>query len=158
MVEEMLRSPSTRTLVNAVIYCSVIKGFAHRKQFGRVWQIYGEMQTDKKALQFSASTYNLLIDACARSCDMARVPALLNEMSQQRIEPNVITFSTIVKGYCQENMLDKAFELFEDMKKGKNFKPDEITYNTLLDGCARHGLYDRGMALLEDMQKSGVPP
>merc|ERR1719291_530937 len=158
MIEEMLRNPSTRMLVNAVIYCSVIKGFAHRKQFGRVWEIYAEMQTDKKALQFSAATYNLLIDACARSCDMARVPALLKEMSEQQIEPNVITFSTIVKGYCQENDLDKAFDLLDEMKTGRQFKPDEITYNTLLDGCARHGLYERGIALFQDMQDSGVTP
>merc|ERR1719262_274547 len=158
MIREMLENTSTRRLVNAVIYCSVLKGFTHQKQFDKVWEIYEEMQVDMKALQFSVATYNLLIDACARSCRMSRVPTLLKEMSQQQIEPNVITFSTIVKGYCHENMLDKAFELFEDMKKGKNFRPDEITYNTLLDGCARQGLYDRGMALLEDMQTSGVPP
>jgi len=158
MVEEMQRSASTRPLVNAVIYCSVIKGFAHRKQFDRVWEMYSEMQTDMKALQFSSATYNLLIDACARSCNMARVPALLQEMSQQRIEPNLITFSTIVKGYCQENDLDKAFDLLGEMKDGRQLKPDEITYNTLLDGCARHGLYERGIALFKDMQDSGVSP
>jgi pentatricopeptide repeat protein len=158
MICEMLGHSSTRPLVNAVIYCSLLKGLVHQKRFDRVWEIYEEMQADMKALQFSVATYNLLIDACARSCDMARVPTLLKEMSQQHIEPNVITFSTIVKGYCQENQLDKAFDLLEDMKHGKSFKPDEITYNTLLDGCARHGLLERGLCLLQDMQDAGVPP
>merc|ERR1719401_1435912 len=99
-----------------------------------------------------------MIDACARSADMARVPKFLDEMTELKIEPNVITYSTILKGYCQANRLDQAFELLEDMKKTKKYMPDEIAYNTLLDGCACHGLYDRGLAVLKDMQAARVRP
>merc|ERR1719498_172398 len=70
----------------------------------------------------------------------------------------IVTYSAILKGYCQTNRLDEAFELLEDMKRTTKLEPDEIMYNTLLDGCARQGLYDRGMALLEKMKKSGVRP
>mmetsp|Transcript_102450 Transcript_102450/g.208563 ORF Transcript_102450/g.208563 Transcript_102450/m.208563 type:complete len:955 (+) Transcript_102450:134-2998(+) len=156
MIREIMNEPETRPLVNAVIYCSVLKGFSHRKRFDRVWTVYEEMLSEK--LQFSIVTYNALIDACARSCDMGRVQNLLQEMASQDIEPNMITYSTIVKGYCQDNRLDEAFELLDNMKKTANLLPDEITYNTLLDGCARNGLFDRGIGILEEMQADGVTP
>jgi pentatricopeptide repeat protein len=134
----------------------VLKGFSHQKKYESVWKVHREMVEEK--LQFSITTYNTLIDVCARSGNMGCVEGFLEEMSTLKIEPNVITYSTILKGYCQENRLDKAFDLLQDMKKTAQFRPDEITYNTLLDGCARHGYYERGMALLEDMQAAKVAP
>mmetsp|Transcript_29286 Transcript_29286/g.77388 ORF Transcript_29286/g.77388 Transcript_29286/m.77388 type:complete len:1025 (+) Transcript_29286:162-3236(+) len=156
LIREALADEVTHDLVNAVIFCSVLKGFSHAKRYDRVWSVHEEMLAHK--LQFSIVTFNTLIDACARSCEMGRIPALLEEMSKQGIEPNVITYSTVLKGYCTEHRLDKAFEVLDDMKKSKKFMPDEVTYNTLLDGCARHGLYDRGMSVLDDMLESGVVP
>lgn len=156
LIREQMRDPQTCGLVNAVIYCSVLKGFSHRKRFDQVWEVYEEMKVEK--LQFSIVTYNTLIDACSRSGEMGRIQALLEEMASAQIDPNLITYSTVIKGYCQENRLHKAFELLEDMKRTKQFCPDEVTYNTLLDGCARYGMWDRGIALLDEMEKAGVAP
>jgi len=109
-------------------------------------------------LQFSTVTYNALINACACSGNMPRVESLLTEMAAQSIEPNVITFSTVIKGYCQENGLDRAMELLADMKKNKRLQPDEVTYNTVLDGCARFGLFDKGLKVIADMEAAGIHP
>jgi len=156
LIHEMLSEEQTKSQLNAVIYCSVLKGFCHQKRFDRVWDLYHELLAEK--LQFSIVTYNALIDACARSGEMYRATPLLEAMAAQGIEPNLITYSTIIKGYCQQPRLDKAFELLEHMKASGNLRPDEITYNTLIDGCARHCLFDRGVALLEEMQAAGIPP
>jgi len=155
-IREQMADTQVRPLVNAVIYCSVLKGFSHRKRFDRVWEVYEELKAN--GLACSIVTFNTLVDACARSGDMARIPGLLEEMAAQNIEPNLITYSAIVKGYCQENRLDRAFELFAEMKKATDFKPDEITYNTLIDGCARLGMFDRGMSVLREMESVNVPP
>merc|ERR1719471_2353431 len=100
LIREMLGDDDTNPLVNAVIYCSVLKGFSHQRQFDRVWLVYEEMRAEKLAVSLAA--YNALIDACARSSDMARVPQLLQDMAKDRLEPNIVTYSTILKGYCQE--------------------------------------------------------
>merc|ERR1719231_1022881 len=109
-------------------------------------------------LQFSMVTYNTLIDACARSSELGRIPSLLKDIQAQGLEMGIVTYSAILKGYCQTNRLDEAFELLENMRRTTNLEPDEIMFNTLLDGCARQGLYDRGMAFFEKMSKSGVRP
>jgi len=156
LISEVLRDPNLKPLVNAIIYCSVLKGFCHQRRLDRVWSVYKEMKGLK--IKLSLVTYNTIIDACARCREADRVSGLLKEMRQQGIEPNVITYSTIMKGYCQDNRLDKAFELLEKMKKTPGITPDDFTFNTLLDGCACQGLLDEGIAVLDDMQRSGVRP
>jgi pentatricopeptide repeat protein len=156
LVQEMLRDANTAPLVNAVMFGSIAKGFSHKKQFDRVWQIYDEMLERK--LKLSIVTFNTLIDACSRSGDLTRIPSLLKEMNAQGIQMGMATYGAIVKGYCQANRLDEAFALVEDMKCNTEFQPDEIIFNVLLDGCARQGLYERGMNVLQSMDEAGVRP
>jgi pentatricopeptide repeat protein len=156
LLHEMLSDPACKPMVNAVIYGTVLKGFSHAKKFDRVWSIYQEMLQHN--LQFSIVTFNTVLDACARSGDMTRIPALLESMTKQGIRPNLITYGIIIKGYCQENRLAEALQVWESMESTTSFKPDEIMYNTILDGCARKGLYERGMILLDAMRASGIRP
>lgn len=156
LIQDMLNDSQCQALVNAVIYCSVLKGFSHQKKFERLWTVYEEMLVQK--VQFSIVTFNTMVDACSRCGEMKRISGLLQSMVSQGIEPNLITYSAILKGYCQENRLDDAFELMQEMVSTTRFKPDEIMYNSLLDGCARQGLYQRAMPLLADMESAGVNP
>jgi len=156
LIREVLDDPATKPLVNAVIFGSVLKGFSHQKRFDRVWAIYQELIN--AGLQLSIVTFNTLVDACARCGEMGYVQGLLEEMDTQGIPPNVITYSAIIKGYCQENHVGRALQLMQEMQSNKNLRPDEHTYNTVINGCARQGLYDKGMALLDEMMKLGVQP
>merc|ERR1719262_595378 len=76
----------------------------------------------------------------------------------QRVKPNVITFSTMLKGHCQNGNIQEGFSILEKMKKETTLKPDEIMYNSLLDGCAQNNLVDEGLRLLEQMKEEGVSP
>jgi len=156
LIQDMLSDEQCKPVLNAVVYCSVLKGFSHQKNFNRFWEVYQEMLAVK--VKFSIVTFNTMVDACSRNNEMQHIPELLRSMTSQGIEPNLITYSAILKGYCQENRLDEAFELMEGMVQTTKFKPDEIMYNTLLDGCARQGLYERGMPLLGRMEAAGINP
>merc|ERR1719235_943961 len=99
-----------------------------------------------------------MIDACARCGIMDKVPPLLEEMKLKCVEPDIITYSTIVKGYCQSGDVGRAFEVLKEMKNDGKYTPDEIMYNSLLDGCAKQNLVKDALWLLEDMKESGVSP
>lgn len=43
-------------------------------------------------------TYNTLVDACARVGAMDKAAALLDDMLNSGVQPDLITFSTIAKG------------------------------------------------------------
>jgi pentatricopeptide repeat protein len=156
LIHQMQKDEMCRDALNAIIYCSVLKGFARQRKMDRVWAVYAEM-LDRK-MDFSIVTYNTLVDACARSQCMDRVPQLLEDMKRQNIRPNVITYSTMLKGHCQMGDAQKGFAILEQMKAESSLKPDEIMYNSLLDGCAQSNLLTEGLRLLDDMQAQGVRP
>merc|ERR1719231_630429 len=82
----------------------------------------------------------------------------MEDMKTQGVKPNVITYSTMLKGHCQNGDIQTAFAILDQMKKDAKMKPDEIMYNSLLDGCAQNNLVDEGLRLLEGMQSEGVVP
>jgi pentatricopeptide repeat protein len=156
LIHQMQDDEQCRGVLNSVIYCSVLKGFAREKRLERVWSVYQEMQTHD--VDVSVVTYNTILDACVRCGSMEWVDGILADMTEQSCPLNLITYSTIVKGHCQKGDLQTALALVERMRSETKLKPDEIMYNSLLDGCAQAGLQDEGQRLLRQMQKEGVAP
>merc|ERR1719409_1839900 len=99
-----------------------------------------------------------MIDACARSGAMDRVPKLVADMRAAKIMPDTITYSTRVKGYCFSGNVDRAFEVLADMRADGRHVPDEILYNCLLDGCAKEHRLEEALSLFEEMKAQGVRP
>merc|ERR1719486_854347 len=99
-----------------------------------------------------------MLDACAKCCAMSRASQLLEDMKDSHVEPDIITYFTIVKGYCLEGDVDRAFHVLEEMQSDDKFEPDEIMYNSILDGCAKQHRVDTSMKLLEEMRAAGIVP
>merc|ERR1719231_238959 len=89
---------------------------------------------------------------------MDRVPQFQAEMKDWGLQPNLITYSTVLKGHCLHGDIRTAFEVLDQMCTQTNLKPDEIMYNTLLDGCAQSNLVEEGLRLLTRMQNEGIRP
>jgi len=149
LVQQLQSDAQCKDVVNAVIFCSVLKGFAREKRLQRVWAVYEEMQ--ERSLEMSLVTFNTVMDACARCGQMDEATKVLEHMKKHRVEPNIITYSTILKGHCQAGNIEVGFETLKQMRKETNLKPDEIMYNSLLDGCAQNGLFAEGMELYDKM-------
>merc|ERR1719247_3406534 len=118
----------------------------------RVQAVWEEMQAE--GIASNTVTYNTMIDANARSGRMDRAEALFREMEN----PDIITYSTLVKGYCSYGDIDKGFGVLKEMTAAGKHEPDEILYNSLLDGCAKQHRVDEALALVEDMHKNHVRP
>jgi pentatricopeptide repeat protein len=48
------------------------------------------------------------------------------------LEPNIIIYSTLIKGFARSKDLDSALEILAAMKSA-GIEPNQIVYNTLLD-------------------------
>ena len=44
------------------------------------------------------------------------------------VDPNIVTFSTILKGHCKAGDVQLGFSVLRDMRRDTNLKPDEIMY------------------------------
>ena len=132
------------------------EGFTREKKLERALSVYQEMEdTD---VEMSLVTFNTVIDACARVGHMGHLPRLMQRMKKCGVEPNIITYSTMLKGHSQAGNIELAFSILNDMRRDTNLKPDEIMYNSLIDGCAKNGLHEQGLQLLDEMVSDGIRP
>lgn len=107
--------------------------------------------------QLSCSlTLNSLLECCIRNDKLNKAVEIFetqlnSDYSQKQVYVvDLITFSTIIKGYCKYYHIDKALNLFELMKT-KLIQPDEILYNSLIDGCSKNGKIDISFKLYQEM-------
>mmetsp|Transcript_58723 Transcript_58723/g.109970 ORF Transcript_58723/g.109970 Transcript_58723/m.109970 type:complete len:850 (-) Transcript_58723:43-2592(-) len=158
LVNATWASEELRELVNTVIYSTIVKGFTMLRQHDKVVAIYKEMKA--RGIACNTITYNTMLNALARCGMMHEVPQLLEDMrdSDPPVQPDIVTYSTIVKGYCMAGDVDRAFALLKEMKKGNAVTPDEVLYNSLLDGCAKQSRVEEALGLLEEMKAQGVVP
>merc|ERR1719356_1520053 len=122
----------------------------------KVFVVYQEMQA--RGIPCNTITFNTLLDACAKACAMKKASQLLEEMGQSSAEPDLITYSTLIKGFCAEGDVDRAFHILDEMKRDGKFSPDEIMYNSILDGCAKQQRVDDALRMLDEMKSRGVSP
>eukprot|EP00930_Biecheleria_cincta_P046653 TRINITY_DN321_c0_g1_i1.p1 TRINITY_DN321_c0_g1~~TRINITY_DN321_c0_g1_i1.p1 ORF type:complete len:854 (-),score=164.03 TRINITY_DN321_c0_g1_i1:268-2829(-) len=158
VVSQCWEDPERRELVNTSTYSFVVNGFTIAKQHDKVLAVYQEMK--ERQIPCNKVTFNTMLNAMARCGMMHELPQLLDDMRNctPPIEPDIVTFSTIIKGFCLSGDLDKAFELLSLMRNQLGIKPDGVLYNSLLDGCARQSRFRQAMVLFEEMKEAGVAP
>eukprot|EP00397_Hematodinium_sp_SG-2012_P002791 GEMP01002799.1.p1 GENE.GEMP01002799.1~~GEMP01002799.1.p1 ORF type:complete len:601 (+),score=75.77 GEMP01002799.1:49-1851(+) len=140
---------------NTIIYTTLIKGFGASKDKDSALNLFREMQDE--GVPCNTITYNSVIDACVRCHDLQRAVEVFDSMTQraqlnpkEKLEPDLITYSTMIKGYCHVGDLDRALDLSRQLDD-RSLQPDELVYNTLLDGCVRTNDLNTGVGLFEEM-------
>jgi len=158
LVQTLWEDETQRSSVNTVIYSTIIKGFAMTRQHEKVTALYEEMK--QRSIPSNTITFNTILNSIARCGLIDRIPEVLEDMRglEPPAVPDLVTYSTIIKGYCQSGSVDKAFGLMQQMVSEARLKPDEVMYNSLLDGCAKEQRLEDALRLLGEMRKEKVAP
>jgi len=142
---------------NTILYTTLIKGYGLQKDLHHALALFQEMPAE--GVPRNTITFNSLIDVCVKCGDLPMAEAILRDMTlpTSAVEPDLITFSTLLKGYCQFAELDKALQVLEAIK-ARGMHCDELVYNTLMDGCVKANDIPAGLGLLEEMLRNGLRP
>merc|ERR550537_852573 len=153
---EFLASVKKKYPLNTVIYSTLIKGFAITRNAAAAWEAFENMKAESIAPNLV--TMNTLIDAHARAGKMDKCAEILGSMKEYfGIEPDRITYSTIVKGFCMMGHIDQAVAVMESARR-TGFAADVIIYNTILDGCSTRDHFEMCDRLYSQMIQDGVKP
>lgn len=72
---------------------------------------------------------------------------LLQDMTHNaRHRPDVVTYSTIIKGLCDRGAMKLAAQLFDDIPR-RGVEPDVVAYNTLLEVSLEHASRSRSSSI-----------
>lgn len=99
------------------------------------------------------AVYNVYFYRCFKSKDPF---SLMNYMKKKGIEPNNITYNTILQGYCERrNTMDNTLEFFQRIEwpeKG----PDLVSFNTILSSACKKRDSEMVERVLDLMEHEGV--
>ncbi|KAF6173313.1 hypothetical protein GIB67_027008 [Kingdonia uniflora] len=135
---------SLNCLLNALLNC---------KQFEKIREIYANV--DRYGV-LDVCSYNMMINACCLSGCVSDGWSLFEKMLRKGIQPNAVTFGTLVSGFCANSMLDEALMLKKEMVKWFNVKPDVCVYNSLIKGFGKGNNLGMVYKLRDEMLKTGV--
>ena len=78
------------------------------------------------------------INACISVGKLTEARALLKDMQQQSISPDVRVFNILLKGYSRKGGVSAVPGILQEMTDA-GLKPSAVTYNTLIDTYVRAG-------------------
>jgi len=142
---------------NTILYCTLIKGYGLEKDHINAMRLFRDMQME--GVPYNTVTYNTMLDVCVNCDNVAMAEALVCEMTAPGsvAEPDLVSFSTLLKGYCSEGHIEKALQVMEAIK-ARGLHCDELVYNTLIDACTRADDLSAAIGLFEEMVHSNVCP
>lgn len=124
--------------------------------FDNAQKVFDEMP--ERNCQRTLLSFNALLAACVNSRKFDKVDGVFKELpTKLLIEPDLVSYNTIIKAFCEMGSLDSAVSVLDEMEK-KGLKPDIISFNTLLDGFYGKGQFDDGERMWGLMEKKNVVP
>ncbi|PQQ00949.1 pentatricopeptide repeat-containing protein [Prunus yedoensis var. nudiflora] len=71
------------------------------------------------------------------------------------MKPDVVTFGTLIKGFCMTGNNSAAIQLLRRMEEGA-CKPDLVVYSTIIDSLCKDTLVIDALNLFLEMRSKGI--
>lgn len=134
-----------------------------------------------EGIQPNNVTFNSLIDCCVRCDNMHKAMEIFNEMQmycqvrsikedslgegkkggwqgkRKEVYPDLITYSTMIKGFCRQKNIEQALVMMNQMEK-EGIIADEVLYNSLLDGCCKANELELALKAYKNMKILHIQP
>nr|XP_027076764.1 putative pentatricopeptide repeat-containing protein At1g12700, mitochondrial [Coffea arabica]XP_027076765.1 putative pentatricopeptide repeat-containing protein At1g12700, mitochondrial [Coffea arabica]XP_027076766.1 putative pentatricopeptide repeat-containing protein At1g12700, mitochondrial [Coffea arabica]XP_027076767.1 putative pentatricopeptide repeat-containing protein At1g12700, mitochondrial [Coffea arabica]XP_027076768.1 putative pentatricopeptide repeat-containing protein At1g127 len=105
----------------------------------------------------TAIIYNTVIDSLCKDKMVDEALALLQEMIEKDIPPNVVTYNCLIHGLCNLSRWKDVDKLFAEMKV-HNIVPDVFTFNIVVDALCKEGHIEDAEEVVHIMVQQGQNP
>jgi pentatricopeptide repeat domain-containing protein 1 len=140
---------------DAYTYTTLIKGLKSQSDsFSKILEIYKIIEEEELNDEYVT---NSILDACVKYNQIGKAEEILNISEKKGIKLSVITYSILVKGYCNENKLKEAIELLNKMKL-KSIKPNEIVYDCIMNCTIKNNNINAMQKVYNLMTSEGIFP
>lgn len=139
---------------NGFHYSAVLLAASVAQDHSMLYEWFERLQKDAK-VEVGLSHYNIMIDACARTVDAEGALNLLDEMMERGIDPNVITWTTVIALYSYRHDSDTAQSVFDRMESS-GILPNIITYGALMNAYVNCENMDAVLLILDEVEKSDL--
>lgn len=138
--------PDDFTFASVLAACAGLASIHHGKQ------VHSHLVRNN--ILSDVGVYNALVSMYAKCGCLKYACNLFNTMHS----PNLVSWNTIIAGFGNHGLGERAFETFELMLES-GFRPDPVTFAGLLVACNHAGLVDKGLTYFCNMKEEyGISP
>eukprot|EP00960_Hanusia_phi_P047258 758317-Hanusia_phi.AAC.10 len=109
---------------------------------------------ERRKISLSTLPFNACIRALERMGDWREALAILNIMDKDSVQPDIVTYNTILSALRHSPDIQNVFMMLKRMKE--KLTPDIVSFNTALAACQRRCDWESGVAILEMMREEGI--
>jgi len=148
---------SSCTQLTSVTVGCMVEALVANGQSADAWRLaQGLLKDESTRPLVNTVICSSILKGFANIKDSEKVMALYRDMQAHKIQPNTITFNTILNAFAQCGTMHYAPEVLRDMKATvPAVEPDIVTYSTLIKGFCYAGSLDRALEVYADMQREG---
>jgi len=134
-------------------YMWLIRSAGQRHDVQRAVSLLRQLQHEKASV-VDPAIYNCVLDVCMSNGATSEAERIFQEMLQNKLV-TLITYNTLMKGYCAKGDLARARRLIRDMQD-MGLRPNSASYNCLLSAAVGGGDHKQAWGIVESMRSSGV--
>ena len=143
-------------------YATLIKGIKalpySEENFKKALEIFNLVKSGNcEGLKVDDFLYNSILDVCLKYNELELMEKLFQEMKLEILPPTIVSYSIMIKGYGNNQELDKALNMFNELR-ANNLKPNDIIYGCLLNCCVICSDQKLMTEIYQDMRKDGITP
>ncbi|KAJ0091758.1 hypothetical protein Patl1_13592 [Pistacia atlantica] len=72
--------------------------------------------------------------------------------------PDVVTYNTLINGFCRVNEVDRGHWLLKEVKLRDEISPNAVTYTSVILGYCKLGKMEEASCIRDEMSNSGIQP
>nr|XP_017224816.1 PREDICTED: putative pentatricopeptide repeat-containing protein At1g12700, mitochondrial [Daucus carota subsp. sativus] len=151
--DKMLRMKPLPTVIH---FTQLLAALVKMKHYSAAVSVFSDMCSF--SISVNIITYSIVINCC---CHLKRVDygfALLAAIFKRGFVPDVVTYTTLVRGLISQDKFLEAELMFSYLLQHNQIQPDAAIFTTIIDGLCKIGNTSRAMRLLRYMEKKGCMP
>lgn len=132
--------------LDEIVYNSLLDGCARQQKVDQAMEVLEDMRA--AGIVPSNYTLSILVKLLGRARRLKQAFTVVEELcSAYNIHLNVHVYTCLIQACLQNQKIDRALEVHDDMVKGLGREPDRKAYSVLVSGCLRGHAVDEAMRL-----------
>ncbi|OQU93031.1 hypothetical protein SORBI_3001G462401 [Sorghum bicolor] len=133
----------------ACLFNALLRTLCQEKSMSDARNVFHALKYD---FRVNRHTFNILLSGWKSAED---AEAFVAEMRELGVEPDLVTYNSLIDCHCKNRDVEKAYKLLDEMRE-KDISPDIITYTSLIGGLGLIGQPDKARDLLKEMHELGL--
>lgn len=117
---------------------------------------FWDKMVKQKGITLDVGSYNVKLSHMSDKPES--VKALIEEMENTGIYPDVISYNYLITSFCVNGMMDEAEKVYGDILKTKGVRPNSATFRTMVFHSCKAGRYVRAYKIFKLSVEVGKIP